>query len=155
MDVWGSFLTDTSLKIPTSLWFFPDLKRFRWNLSAYDQYANLAVFLCASCLDVLSTGETSYSTKWRTTFDLLETWYNERPLEMLPITTGRQEGNATGTFPSVLFTNPCATSGNQLYYTAALLMVQSKPRNVRMKSHKSMFWHARHIVGITASNPSQ
>ena len=159
MDMWGSFLTDTSLKIPTSLWFFPDVERFRHDLSAYDQYANLTVFLCAKSLDVLSgqgrIGDTSYSKRWRTTFDLLETWYDERPPEMRPILASTDGDKAAGNFPMVLFSSPSAISGNQLYHTAALLLLQGKPNDVKIKSHKSLFWHARNIIGITAANPSQ
>lgn len=164
MDLWGSFLTDTSLRIPTSLWFFPvepihaTLDRLRLSTSVFDQYANLAVFLCASTLNLLSREEASseepFSARWRAMFDLLETWYNDRPEEMLPVLY-TQESNSTGRFPLVLFTNPSAISGNQLYHAAALLMLQSKPASVKLRSHKSLFWHARHIVGITASNPSQ
>lgn len=164
MDMWGSFLTDTSLRIPTSLWFFPvepipaTLDRLRLNSSAFDQYANLSVYLCASVLNLLSRqekpSEDPFSTRWRAMFDLLETWHSERPPEMLPILYS-PESKTSGSFPVILFTSPSAISGNQLYHAAALLMLQSKPVDVKVKSHKSLFWHARHIIGITASNPSQ
>lgn len=164
MDMWGSFLTDTSLRIPTSLWFFPvepiaaTLDRLKLSSSSFDQYANLSVFLCASTLNLLSRDKTStdepYSKQWHAMFDLLETWHSDRPSEMLPILYC-SESKGNGSFPLVLFTNPSAISGNQLYHAAALLMLQSKPADVKLKSHKSLFWHARHIIGITASNPNQ
>lgn len=164
MDMWGSFLTDTSLRIPTSLWFFPvepmsaTLDRLRLNSSAFDQYANLSVFLCASTLNLLSKEGNSrdepYSVRWRAMFDLLETWHNERPAEMRPILYSL-DSQTSGSFPVVLFTNPSAISGNQLYHAAALLMLQTKPPDVKSRSHKSLFWHARHIIGISASNPNQ
>ena len=164
MDMWGSFLTDTSLRIPTSLWFFPvepihaTLDRLRLSSSAYDQYANLSVFLCASSLNLLSRqgkpSDEPYSQRWRAMFDLLEAWHSERPPEMLPMLYSSESKSSDG-FPTVLFTNPPAISGNQLYHAAALLMLQSKPMDVKLRSHKSLFWHARHIIGITASNPNQ
>lgn len=163
MDMWGSYLTESDLRIPTTLWFFPvepitaTLDRLKQKSSSFDQYANLAVFLCASCINVLlkrdQPHDEPYSNRWRAMFDLLETWHKERPPEMLPILYS-PESDTSGGFPMVLFTNPSAISGNQLYHAAALLMLQSKPNEVKIRSHKSLFWHARHIIGITASNSS-
>lgn len=159
MDMWGGFLTDSNLKIPTSLWFLPSgsmstaVNRFKSDFKSFDQYANFCVFLCASALNVISDNDKiSYSTRWKTLFDLLEDWYSNRPPEMRSILSGCDEGSS---FPIIAYTNPPAISGNQLYHAAALLMLQAKPRDIKIRSHKSIFWHARQICGITASNPDQ
>lgn len=161
MDMWGGFLTDTNTKIPTGLWFLPSgsmsaaVSRFKADFTSFDQYANYAVFLCASVLNVVSNDDKqSYSTRWKTLFDLLEDWYSNRPAGMKPLIC-RQEGAEWYPFPMILYANDPAISGNQLYHAAALLLLQAKPKDIKIRSHKSLFWHARQICGITASNSSQ
>lgn len=161
MDMWGGFLTDTNTKIPTSLWFLPSgsmsaaVDRFKAEFKSFDQYANYAVFLCASAMNVISNDErSSYNTRWKSLFDLLEDWYSNRPPEMRPLIS-RSDDTGRYPFPSILFTNSAAVSGNQLYHAAALLMLQGKPKETKIRSYKSIFWHARQICGITASNSSQ
>ncbi|CAK7216046.1 hypothetical protein SEUCBS140593_002738 [Sporothrix eucalyptigena] len=71
-------------------------------------------------------------------------------------------------FPSILFTNGTAVLGNQLYHTAMMLLLQSKPRTAiheqsgvgggglnggsRPSPAWSPLWHAQRVCGIALSN---
>lgn len=175
MDVWGGFLGDTLTKIPTSRWFVPSksmvdaISHFKEG-SGCDSYANYAVFLCASVVNVISnkgdssvgqygadsTFKPTFSAQWKALFDLLEDWYNRRPEYMEPIISFPSNSEEhQQPFPSVLYSNSPAINGNQLYHAATLLMLQEKPKDVHLvKSAKSILWHARQICGIAASNHS-
>lgn len=173
MDVWGGFLEDTLTKIPTSRWFLPSgsmieaVTHFRTGSGSHS-YANYAVFLCASVVNVISnkTGsyvgqvevssirKTTYAARWKALFDLLGDWYNNRPEEMQPLMVNRSSSDEPPEpFSSVLYGSSPAVNGNQLYHAAALLMLQNKPKGIRLtKSPKSILWHARQICGIAVSN---
>ncbi|KAH0370503.1 hypothetical protein KCU65_g2470, partial [Aureobasidium melanogenum] len=164
MDMWGGFLSDSHTKIPTSLWFLPTgtmstaISRFKTDFQNFDSYANYSLFLCASVLDVVSRrgsvnerGST-YSAKWKALFDLLVDWNTNRPAEMRPLSSRACGDDDEGAFPVVIFTNAAAVSANQLYHTATLLMLQAKPNDLRVRGQRSIFWHARQIIGISVSN---
>lgn len=71
--------------------------------------------------------------------------------EILSIPSNGQD--STKVFPTILFGNGPATSGNQMYHTAALLMLKYKPPNIRLnRKPRSMLWHARQICAISISN---
>ena len=56
-------------------------------------------------------------------------------------------------FNTILFSAPAGVNGNQLYHASVLLLLQDKPKEVRiLKPHKSMLWHARQLCGIAVSN---
>jgi hypothetical protein len=86
--------------------------------------------------------------------DLLDDWYDERPEEMKPILTiPPSEAKDDSPFPTVLYGDGPAVSGNQLYHTATLLMLQKKPNGLNPQwKAKSTFWHARQICAISESN---
>ncbi|KAH0284594.1 hypothetical protein KCU62_g8188, partial [Aureobasidium sp. EXF-3399] len=164
MDMWGGFLSDSHTKIPTSLWFLPTgtmstaISRFKTDFQNFDNYANYSLFLCASVLNVVSRrgsaterGST-YSAKWKALFDLLVDWVTNRPAEMRPMTSRAQETDDEGLFPVVIYSNAAAISANQLYHTATLLMLQAKPNDLKVRSQRSIFWHARQVIGISVSN---
>lgn len=186
LDVWGGFLSETYTKIPTNRWFVPSrpmamaVSQFKSGSRGFDNYANYAVFLCASTINVISdksspsTGhgenrlesKRSYSARWRALFDLLDDWYNSRPEEMHPlISCPAANDDHQNPFPIVLYGNSPASmflsayryagilrpwstrldtdtllvNGNQLYHTSAILMLQEKPRDVRLnKGHVSL-----------------
>ena len=160
MDLWRGYLTDSSTKIPTSLWYFPgesmleSLGRFTRDKHAFDQYANFAVFICASALHVISSSnESTYAQRWDDLSIIMQEWYDNRPMEMRTVFADLDK--AQSVFPILVFSNPPAISGNQMFHAASLLMLQAKPRQAKVNGSKSMFWHARHIVGISASNRNQ
>lgn len=164
--MWGGFLSDSHPKIPTSLWFLPTgsmltaISRFKTDFQNFDSYANYSLFLCASVLNVISNrgGQaergSSYTAKWKALFELLEDWHTNRPQEMRPLTPRASANGDNGDepFPVVLYTNSPAVSANQLYHTATLLMLQAKPSDVRLRGQRSIFWHARQVIGISVSN---
>ncbi|KAH0341418.1 hypothetical protein KCU81_g6242, partial [Aureobasidium melanogenum] len=164
MDMWGGFLSDSYTKIPTSLWFLPTgtmstaISKFKTDFQNFDSYANYSLFLCASVLDVVSRrgsanerGST-FSAKWKALFDLLVDWNTNRPAEMRPLASRACDNDDEGAFPVVIFTNAAAVSANQLYHTATLLMLQAKPNDLRVRGQRSIFWHARQVIGISVSN---
>lgn len=173
MDVWGGFLSETYTKIPTSLWGIQSgsmsaaVTQFKSMSTSFYAYANYAVFLCASVLNVItnqddvSLGQSedsiqrraSYSARWKALFDLVQDWYNSRPPEMQPLMCGSPSEDDLGDpFPLVLYGNSPAVNGNQLYHASTLLMLQEKPKDVKLKGQKSILWHARQICGISACN---
>ena len=120
------------------------------------------MFLCANCVTYLKNFQgrarevdtRAWVSRWTELIDLLEDWYNERPEEMKPILTiPASESKDTSPFPTVLYGNGPAVSGNQLYHTATLLMLQEKPPGLKIqRKQKSTFWHARQICAISESN---
>jgi hypothetical protein len=173
MDVWGGFLGDTLTKIPTNRWFIPSgsmidaVTHFKAG-SGSDSYANYAVFLCASVVNVISNktpffgardevhgaSKASYSTRWKALFELLEDWYANRPDEMRPLMVYASVSDILRhPFPVVLHSAAPAINGNQMYHGAAILLLQDKPKDIQLpKSPKSILWHARQICGIASSN---
>ena len=130
------------------------MSRLEGNTNAFDQYANFSTFLCASALQVISaSNDISYAQRWDEITAVLERWYENRPVEMRPVFTSFDK--TKDTFPITVFSNPPAISGNQMFHAASLLVLQAKPKSAKQRSSKSMFWHARHIVGISASNRNQ
>lgn len=66
----------------------------------------------------------------------------------------------TDDFPLLLFTSGAGLMANQLYHTAMLLMLQSKPRTYRVSgarvaSGMSALWHARRVCGIALANEAR
>ncbi|KEF60680.1 uncharacterized protein A1O9_02241 [Exophiala aquamarina CBS 119918] len=170
MDVWGGFLGDTITKIPTNRWFISTdsmssaISQFKGK-SGSDNYANYAVFLCASVVNVVSneaspwprTAESDYSTfvsRWKALYEVLEGWYDDRPEDMRPlINLAPPQEEMDSPFNAILFSTPAGVNGNQLYHASMLLLLQDKPKEIRMpKSHKSTIWHARQLCGIALSN---
>lgn len=102
-----------------------------------------------------AAGETAdFGRRWSHLFDLLRKWYDDRPLEMKPILElSPSATDLKQPFPILLFSSSSAISGNQLYHTGALLMLQRKPRAVRLGAGtRSILWHARRISAISISN---
>ena len=68
------------------------------------------------------------------------------------MTSRAQEADDEGLFPVVIYSNAAAISANQLYHTATLLMLQAKPNDLKVRGQRSIFWHARQVIGISVSN---
>ncbi|KAL3465019.1 hypothetical protein BJX64DRAFT_297776 [Aspergillus heterothallicus] len=148
--------------------------------SDHDTYANYTVYLCAQTLGVLfrrtaattATASTSisasypgspddssesYVSRWGCLFDAVEQWYEKRPSQMKSIfsvsTAAAADWGRERPFPTVLYANGAAISGNQLYHTCSLLLLQRKPKTLALaRRPKSILWHARQICAISASN---
>ncbi|KAJ5301063.1 uncharacterized protein N7443_006065 [Penicillium atrosanguineum] len=178
MDVCGGLISEEETIIPIHNWRPREMSCIEASnlflLSAknnLDTYANYTVYLCAQTLSVLFGSKTShpctscqsipegdgisYVHRWRELFGHVEQWYEYRPSQMKPIFTVATPGYAGRgqPFPTVLYGNGDAISGNQLYHVSALLLLQQKPKTLSLsKKPKSLLWHARQICAISASN---
>ncbi|KAK4499225.1 hypothetical protein PRZ48_009738 [Zasmidium cellare] len=175
MDVCGGLISSERTLIPMNKWMSggdlpSDLQIFHHNPTfAFDMYANRVVYLCGQVIDLLCTSgkweqrhptqhptlsPTTYLAHWTRLFEVLERWYLDRPQEMLPLLT--IPSPSSNPFPTILYANGPAVSGNQLYHTASLLMHKHRPPHLQFppthrKPH-SLLWHARQICAISLSN---
>ncbi|CZS90793.1 probable C6 transcription factor [Rhynchosporium agropyri] len=132
-----------------------------------DMHANWAVYLCAKTCYLVSRrtrylefGEVDtfdrrpFQSQWTRLWEELCFWTEHRPPAMLPIKTTSASGSQI--FPEVLFTHWAAISGNQLYHTACILMLEVAPQSQLLQPlmpHYSAIWHARRVCGISLTNP--
>ncbi|KAE8358943.1 hypothetical protein BDV27DRAFT_168961 [Aspergillus caelatus] len=181
MDVCGGLISEEETIIPIHHWIPKDMSPaeasqhfLASNISAFDTYANYTVYLCAQTLGVLFNPSSqlppscvscrylgspddrdTYVHRWKRLFDSVEEWYDNRPNQMksifvIPATAGPGQERP---FPTVLYGNGAAISGNQLYHACALLLLQRKPKTLSLSRRpKSVLWHARQICAISASN---
>lgn len=116
---------------------------------AYEMYANYAVFLSARVSELLVRDNSTYiNSDWDTLWDEMVLWEANRPPEMLPVTVLEH----TVPFPTILYTNGPAISGNQLFHAASIRMLLSRPKGCDAKPPKSVLWHSRRICGISQTN---
>lgn len=174
-----------STVLPISSWVFPEsipptesnqLSRETEIRAAFleagqhipDMHANYAVYLCAKVCDLLArrtrdlelgdenyAGGRSFEETWVLLWGELQDWWNGRPPELLPVKTVLSS-ISDDSFPKILFAHWAAISGNQLYHTACILMLEIKPLGVSgLKRQNTYFplWHARRSVGISLTNP--
>ncbi|TQN67384.1 Transcription activator AMTR1 [Colletotrichum shisoi] len=174
MDVCGALISSVRTLIPVDRWAsgLADAGRFlAHNDRGHDTWANYAVYLCARVLNLLAplakanpgglffdggglpTNDAQYRTRWMRLWRLVEDWHARRPAEMRPIMTIPPSSDDAEPFPAILYSNPAAVSGNQIYHTAALLMLQNRPASLRpWPRPRSALWHARQICGISMTN---
>ncbi|CAJ0550325.1 Ff.00g102550.m01.CDS01 [Fusarium sp. VM40] len=165
MDICGGLISSVKTLIPISHWASKtlsvenDVELFKSALT-FEHWANYAVYLTAQVLDLLAPSssdpardEAKFRTKWLKLWKYISEWYQERPAPLHPIMT--IASSDTSPFPTILYSNPAAMSGNQLHHTASILMLQNQPSTVRLghaAKPRSILWHARQVCGITASN---
>ncbi|KAI6381509.1 hypothetical protein MCOR25_001202 [Pyricularia grisea] len=176
MDLAGGLISSTKTLIPARAWtpessLSSALSLFRAHTSC-DVYANQIVFLTAHVVELLhgspaefigphercategqlpvDSGSLDMAERWEELTRAVENWYERRPQEMETVFS---VGTGDKTFPTLLFSNPAAISGNQVYHTAALLLLQYRPPRARLPpKSRSLLWHARQIIGISLSN---
>jgi hypothetical protein len=137
-----------------------------------DMHANWATYLCAKVCDLrfrrtqnVEVGSPyvqdsrPFSEQWHQLWGELRRWAEERPAAMLsmPNIMSDQQQNHTP-FPIILFSHNSAISGNQLYHTACILMLEMRPLDFPRTStlldpESYPVWHARRICGISCTNP--
>lgn len=130
-----------------------------------DMHANYAVYLCAMACELVSDrtqfvelgvqnacSGNVFHRRWLRVWEGLQQWVEDRPSELLPVHT-----TATKPFPHILFLHWAAISSNQLYHTACILLLNTKPKSMKLRSASiaSALWHARRICGISLANPHQ
>jgi len=169
MDVCGALISSDRTLIPVSYWASKtgdlqhDLKLFP-NPKKFDMHANQAVYLLAQvCTLFKECGPWSkepmmaspeYTSRWHALFSAIQKWFDDRPPEMRPILSRPADpASLDQPFATMLFANGPAISGNQLYHTAALLMLQNRPvAKGETAGQKTVLWHARKICAISMSN---
>ncbi|KAJ5683563.1 hypothetical protein N7462_006728 [Penicillium macrosclerotiorum] len=89
----------------------------------------------------------------------LEQWYQDRPQgfqPMLELEVDDQAVDQRQSFPIVLFANGAGVFANQLYHTAMLLLLHSRPRTACIaefpSATMSSLWHAQRICSIAINN---
>jgi hypothetical protein len=173
MDVCGALISLEKTLIPIHKWvgggsLVEDCQILSAHAS-FDMCANSMVYLQGRVVDLLCNfgrweqrhsgpgvmyTNSQYVAEWLRLFDLIEQWHRERPQEMRAILViSSQQYDPPRPFPTVLYPNPPAIAGNQLYHTAALLMLKHKPVSLHLaQKPRSMLWHARQICAISISN---
>lgn len=125
-------------------------------------YANYAVYLCSQACDLVAA-RTKYTElrepngcttsefrrRWLHVWTALQRWFHARPAELHPLQIVE-----AAPFPYILFTHWAAISGNQLYHTGCMLLLNSLPRDITLDTNQSSsaVWHAKRICGISQSN---
>jgi hypothetical protein len=166
MDVCGGLISSAKTLIPVSHWaskvdLEADVKLYRLQ-NNFEMWANYAVYLVAQVLDLLAglsgshfsgaeKANAKFRVRWLHLWKHVSDWHALRPAPLHSITT--MPSCDSSPFPTVLFSNPAAISGNQLYHTASILMLQNQPPGVRLSPKpRSILWHARQVCGISISN---
>jgi hypothetical protein len=175
MDVCGGFISSEKTLIPMSKWIggsdiHEDVSIMLDLHGSFDMYANHVIYLCGQVVDLLCCSgkweqrhghhvspfmdASAYINSWSRLFEHLERWYTNRSEAMKPLVTiPSPVGDETKPFQTLLFGNGPATSGNQWYHTAALLMLKYKPSHVQFaRKPPSLLWHARQICAISVSS---
>jgi hypothetical protein len=100
------------------------------------------------------TNAEAYTTAWLQLFHRIEEWFSRRPPQMQSLVSIKSSDPAfPSPFPTVLYSSASGIAGTQFAHTAAILMLQRKPRDVTLdKNVRSILWHARQICGIALSN---
>ncbi|KAJ3464566.1 hypothetical protein MRS44_009352 [Fusarium solani] len=166
MDVCGGLISSVKTLIHVSHWasgsIEADVELFR-SATDFEQWANYSVYLIAQVLDLLAPlpshtlqaparNDSEFRARWLQLWEYLHDWYQQRPAPLHPIMT---IPSGKSPFPTILFSNPAAISGNQLHHTASILMLQNQPSGIRLSlpaKPRSILWHARQACGISLSN---
>lgn len=168
VELSAALINGTPVSVPEKLGYNPLSQR--WSTSSMAerifQYTLEPLLLCAKAhnfcngrfqaTQVLGVGGVSETPvqRWTTLNDALEVWYANRPDEFQ---TMAEIDSDEALFPVVMLTNGAAVLANQLYHTAMLLLLQSKPRTLQAVAGKtsmasSPLWHARRVCGIALNN---
>jgi hypothetical protein len=171
MDLCGGLISLERTLIPVDKWTSEEISEVSVSTyprsGGFQDYAKMATNIIAQAMDLFASYHASegafglsaanplesgaYERRWRRLFDVVQEWFATRPMEMLPVmaVSAKECGSP---FPTVLYSNAAAISGNQFAHTAAILMLQRKPRDLELGKVRSILWHARQICGIALSN---
>ncbi|KAK6391644.1 hypothetical protein LTR65_004479 [Meristemomyces frigidus] len=181
MDLCGALIVECaeSTVLPIGKWVLPETAAAGFDERAIseafmahaeqtpDMHANYAVYMCAKVCDLIAKRsryvelgddngcDTPYfHNAWLHLWEELQLWAERRAPIMRPIMV--IAGSAvTHHFPSVLYAHWGAISGNQLYHTSCILMLEVQATvtvSAATNLVHSPLWHARQIVGISLAN---
>ncbi|OAA54649.1 Zn(2)-C6 fungal-type DNA-binding domain protein [Cordyceps fumosorosea ARSEF 2679] len=179
MAVCGGLISEVKTLIPVNRWVrrhgsgggLGDAAALFRRQTDFASWANYAVYLLAQVIDLLmpaaaTSPRTPPSTsaelddsgkgraRWLELWEHVCGWHDGRPEPLLPVLTIPSSDHRSP-FPTILFSNPAAISGNQLYHTASILMLQNQPRagsGAHLLRRRSVLWHARRVCAISISN---
>lgn len=163
-DLGAALAADTNMKVPLP----PSPPYVVEDTIGSDPFARVFCFahrplwFCARAADFMHDDEPSPQRPalhaWMHLIEDLEQWYQERPQgfqPMLELEDDQDTGPGQG-FPVVLFANGAGVFANQLYHTAMLLLLHSRPRTAPMTgfNHVAMspLRHAQRICSIALNN---
>ncbi|GLI79164.1 hypothetical protein PoHVEF18_007492 [Penicillium ochrochloron] len=165
LDLGAALAADTSLRvpIPPSSPYFADGDLGSDPFGLVFSYAHRPLWLCARAVEFIHNEDPSPHLPplhaWMQIVEELEQWYRERPQgfqPMLEIETDNQAADPGESFPVVLFANGAGVFSNQLYHTAMLLLLHSRPRTAHIADIRSAtmspLWHAQRICSIALNN---
>lgn len=139
-----------------------------------DMHANYAVYLSGKVCDLLTRrtrylemgdnngcNERQFDLEWTLHWNELQLWFDQRPPQLIAAQTPETpDPNQQQQFPHIFFSHWAAISSNQLCHTSCILLLNSKPSTkvlvpstLKNPRHTSKLWHARQVVGISATNP--
>ncbi|OAA72893.1 Zn(2)-C6 fungal-type DNA-binding domain protein [Akanthomyces lecanii RCEF 1005] len=169
MAVCGGLISSVKTLIPVSRWVtkgnLDEAVKLFQNQPDFCSWANYSVYLTAQVINLLMPkssqhGEPSLTladdkdkghTRWLKLWEYICGWHDGRPEPLHPIMT--IPSSDPSPFPTIIFSNPAAISGNQLYHTASILMLQNQPHGLRLQPKpRSVLWHARRVCAISISN---
>lgn len=136
MDVNSAVIGEQQTLIPSESWLpkncsIYDLKHMFIETNDEDMYANYIVFLCSRVLNLISSHVGDYEKEWMFIWKEVVEWVENRSLHFKPVL--EFEGDP---FPVVLYLNGPSVSANQLYHMAIILLIQNKPRLLKVESSK-------------------
>lgn len=164
-DLGAALATDTNMKAPLP----PSPPYVVEDTFGSDPFARVFCFahrplwLCARAVEFMHDEEPSPRRPslhaWMHLVGELEQWYQERPQgfqPMLELEEDDQDCELGQDFPVVLFANGAGVFANQLYHTAMLLLLHSRPRTAPMAGFNyaamSPLRHAQRICSIALNN---
>ncbi len=177
MAVCGGLISSVKTLIPVSRWVTKSslddaVRLFQNQQPDFCAWANYAVYLTAQVINLLMPkaaapahddggGEEPSRTladdkdrgcaRWLKLWEYVCGWHDGRPAPLHPVMT--IPSSDPSPFPTIIFSNPAAISGNQLYHTASILMLQNQPHGLRLQPKpRSILWHARRVCAISISN---
>lgn len=140
-----------------------------------DQYALRALCLYGMAIGILQnyrqqeageecpdrTRPQDLIARWESTWTTLSSWYTGRhkfvrPLLELSLSAG--EDGEPNAFPTIIFTTAAAALANLAYHTAAMIMLDCKPKTLKIPGQHSpvasLHWHAQRTCAIAVGNES-
>jgi len=171
-DLCGGLISSESSLIPSRDWIVHGRLAMSMDTpntnSAFQDQAKYGCYLAAAAIDLFArygasegafgsvmtkSQEVSYTEAWQQLWTEIDCWFDRRRPEMQPVSARRQpETDPSQPFPSVLYLNGAAIASAQIVHTAAILMLQRRPRHLRLKIIRPMLWHARQVCAIASSN---
>lgn len=125
-------------------------------------FAHRPLWLCAQAINFIHDENPSPQRPplhvWMDLVGQLEQWYQERPEGFQPMleVESNEQSELPRDFPIVLFANGAGVFANQLYHTAMLLLLYSRPRTAHIADYHSTtmspLWHAWRVCSIALNN---